>query len=199
MSLWAIASVKQASEETLARVESEMLRRGLDRFLPQELNAAVFAFSLSPTDKRPHNYTTAHAEKGVKSVKSGRRWAGAIWDAIDAEALRRTISSSNASSSMPPPLSASAPGTRKQDGTLLVSPVSAAALEEEWDAAWGAEVDDEHGYVEQVDQVHEHRHHTPPISSNKHHGQDDSETALRVPKRQDLTHYMSIDYLRERP
>jgi hypothetical protein len=197
-----MASVKRASEETLARVESEMLRRGLDRFLPQELNAAVFAFSLSSTDKRLHNYTTAHAEKGVKavkSVKSGRRWAGAIWDAIDAEALRRTISSSNASSSMPPPLSASAPGTRKQDGTLLVSPVSAAALEEEWDAAWGAEVDDEHGYVEQVDQVHEHRHHTPPISSNKHHGQDDSETALRVPKRQDLTHYMSIDYLRERP
>ena len=199
MSLWAMASVKRASEERLARVEAEMLRRGLDRFLPQELNAAVFAFSLSPTDKRSHNYTTAHAEKGVKSVKSGRRWAGAIWDAIDAEALRRTISSSNASSSMPPPLSASALGTTKQDGTLLVAPVSAAALEEEWDAAWGAEVDDEHGYVEQVDQVHAHRHHTPPISSNKHHGQDDSEAALRVPKRQDMTHYMSIDYLRERP
>ena len=45
MSVWAMSTVSQVSEESLARVEQEMLRRGLEEFQPQELNAAVFAFS----------------------------------------------------------------------------------------------------------------------------------------------------------
>jgi len=40
-----MSTVSQVSEEILARVEQEMLRRGLEEFQPQELNAALFAFS----------------------------------------------------------------------------------------------------------------------------------------------------------
>jgi len=46
MVIWAMATVSRASSENLARVECEMLRRGLGSFQPQELNAAVFAFSM---------------------------------------------------------------------------------------------------------------------------------------------------------
>jgi hypothetical protein len=45
MTVWAMSTVSEVSEESLARVEQEMLRRGLDQFQPQELNAALFAFS----------------------------------------------------------------------------------------------------------------------------------------------------------
>ena len=47
MSLWAMTSLSEVSSESLARAEAEMLRRGLHDFQPQELNAAVFAFSMS--------------------------------------------------------------------------------------------------------------------------------------------------------
>jgi hypothetical protein len=46
MVIWAMTTVSRASMKNLARVEGEMLRRGLGSFQPQELNAAVFAFSM---------------------------------------------------------------------------------------------------------------------------------------------------------
>ena len=67
-----------------------MLRRGLASFQPQELNAAVFAFSMT------------------QRQATGVRWTGPIWDAIDAEAVRR----------MSPPMASHAgsdqPGTAAQ-------------------------------------------------------------------------------------
>lgn len=76
MSVWAMSTLSQVSEESLARVEQEMLRRGLEEFQPQELNAAVFAFSKART---PND--------------GSGRWEGPIWDAVDAEASRRSSAS----------------------------------------------------------------------------------------------------------
>ena len=101
-----------------------MLRRGLASFQPQELNAAVFAFSM--TQRQP----------------TGVRWTGPIWDAIDAEAVRRMspLIASHAGPDQPGTASQASEGPGAGAGVRL----EGSALG--WgDDGWGSEAEDDLG------------------------------------------------------
>ena len=121
---------------TQVRVEAEMLRRGLASFQPQELNAAVFAFSMT------------------QRQATGVRWTGPIWDAIDAEAVRRmsppTATASHAGSDEPGTAAQASVGPGAGAGAGASAGAGAGVRLEGsalgWgDDGWGSEAEDDLG------------------------------------------------------